>query len=175
MKLKKQEGGFLDVFREFECFNARKYVDWERYHEDTMWVICIKNFSSSPSFEQCQTQQDINYKPRFHSVYSRDYLSRIKDGMYVINLDGQTRQGTHWVSLFINRNTAVYFLILLEFNIFLKKYQPLTHNIFRIQFHGSIICVFYCITLIIARKKLLDYTNLFSPNDYQKNDKIIYK
>ena len=55
MKLKKQEGGFLDVIREFECFNARKYVDWERYHEDTMWVICIKNFSSSPSFEQCQT------------------------------------------------------------------------------------------------------------------------
>ena len=38
-------------------------------------------------------------------------------------------------------------------------------------------CGFYCITLIeyiIAGKTLLDYTNLFSFNDYKKNDKIIY-
>ena len=37
---------------------------------------------------------------------------------------------------------------------------------------------FYCVSFIedmIAGKNLLDYTNLFSPNDYQKNGKIIYK
>ena len=48
----------------------------------------------------------------------------------------------------------------------------------RIQSDDSIMCGFYCITVIeymIAGKNLLDYTNLFSPNDYQKNDKIIYK
>ena len=28
---------------------------------------------------------------------------------------------------------------------------------------------------ILAGKTLLDYTNLFSPNDYKKNDKIICK
>ena len=28
---------------------------------------------------------------------------------------------------------------------------------------------------MIKGKTLLDYTNLFSPVDYQKNDKIIYK
>ena len=28
---------------------------------------------------------------------------------------------------------------------------------------------------MIAGKTLLDYTNLFSPDDYQKNDRIIYK
>ena len=28
---------------------------------------------------------------------------------------------------------------------------------------------------MIAGKTLLDYTNLFSPNDYKKNGKIIYK
>ena len=28
---------------------------------------------------------------------------------------------------------------------------------------------------MIARKTLLDYTDFFSPNDYEKNDKIIYK
>ena len=39
-------------------------------------------------------------------------------------------------------------------------------------------CGFYCITLIeymIAKKTLLDYTNSFSPNDYQVNDEVIYK
>ena len=28
---------------------------------------------------------------------------------------------------------------------------------------------------MIAGKALLDHNNLFSPNDYQKNNKIIYK
>ena len=39
-------------------------------------------------------------------------------------------------------------------------------------------CGFYCITFIeymIAGKTKLDYTNLILPNDYHKNDKIIYK
>ena len=42
----------------------------------------------------------------------------------------------------------------------------------------SIMCGFCCIPFIeymILGKTLLDYTNLFSPNDYKKNDKIIYK
>ena len=53
-----------------------------------------------------------------------------------------------------------------------------THKIFRIQDNETIICGFYCITFIgymLVEKKLLDYTNLFPPNDYKKNDKIIYK
>ena len=29
--------------------------------------------------------------------------------MYVINLDGKKSQRTHWVTLFIDRNTSVYF------------------------------------------------------------------
>ena len=28
---------------------------------------------------------------------------------------------------------------------------------------------------MLARKTLLDYTNLYSSNDYKKNDKMIYK
>ena len=39
-------------------------------------------------------------------------------------------------------------------------------------------CGLYCVTFIeymLAAKTLLDYTNLFSPNDYEKNDKMIYK
>ena len=39
-------------------------------------------------------------------------------------------------------------------------------------------CGFYCIAFIeyiIAGKTLLDYTYLRFPNEYKKNDKIIYK
>ena len=39
-------------------------------------------------------------------------------------------------------------------------------------------CGIYCIAFIEymhAGKTLLDYTNLFSLNDYKENDKIIYK
>ena len=55
------------------------------------------------------------------------------------------------------------------------KEKSITDNIFRNDF---IICGFYCIAFIeymLAGKTLLDYTNLFSPNNYKKNDKIIYK
>ena len=37
---------------------------------------------------------------------------------------------------------------------------------------------FYCIAFteyMFAGKTLLDYTNFFSPNDYKKNNKIIYR
>ena len=73
----------------------------------------------------------------------------------------------------------LYTLILLEFNIFLKKIKirdkSVTRNIFRIQDHKSIMCAFYCIAFIeyvLAGKTFLDYTNLFSPNDYKRNDKM---
>ena len=92
-------------------------------------------------------------------------------------------KGTHWVSLFINRNTAEYF------DSFGTEYIPqevlnkikdksITHNIFRIQDNESIRCGFYCIGFIeymLAGKTLSNYTNLISPNDYKKNDKILYK
>ena len=51
-------------------------------------------------------------------------------------------------------------------------------NIYRIQADNLIICRYFCIGFIdfmLKGKGLLDYTNLFSPNDYEKNDKIILK
>ena len=123
-----------------------------------------------------------NYEPRFIGVFSRNNLPTIKDGAYVINLDDKNSKGTHWGSLFIDRNATVYF------DSFGIEYIPqevwnkirdklITHNIFRIKVNESIICGSYCIAFIeymLAGKALLDYTNLFSPNDYKKNDKIIY-
>ena len=46
------------------------------------------------------------------------------------------------------------------------------------QDNESIMCGFYCIAFIkymLGGKTLLEYTYLFSPNHYKKNDKIICK
>ena len=42
---------------------------------------------------------------RFNEVFSRDNLpKKIKDGAYVMNLDEYADTGTHWITLFCNRN-----------------------------------------------------------------------
>ena len=49
-------------------------------------------------------------------------------------------------------------------------------NIFRIQAYDSIMCGYFCIRFIdfmLAGKKLTDYTNLFSPYNFKKDDNII--
>ena len=49
-------------------------------------------------------------------------------------------------------------------------------NIFRIQVYDSIMCSYFCIEFIdfmFAGKTLTEFTNLFSPNNFKKNDDII--
>ena len=51
-------------------------------------------------------------------------------------------------------------------------------NTYRIQAFNSIMCGYFCIGFIdfmLKGKSFLDYINLFSPYDYEKNDKIILK
>ena len=77
----------------------------------------MKLFSFAPSFKQY-----FNHEPQFNGVFSRNSLPKIKDGVYVINLDGKnSKEETHWVSLFIDKNTAVYF------NSFGIEYVPQTY------------------------------------------------
>ena len=49
-------------------------------------------------------------------------------------------------------------------------------NIFRIQAYDSIMCGCFCIGFIdfmLKGKTLTEYANLFSPNNFKKNDDII--
>ena len=39
--------------------------------------------------------QKYKNEPKFNSVYSRNNLSKIKDGVYIINLDEYKSVGTH--------------------------------------------------------------------------------
>ena len=46
---------------------------------------------------------------KFKSVYSRNSLSKIKDGVYIINLDEYESIGTHCVALYANTKIVTYF------------------------------------------------------------------
>ena len=106
---------------------------------------------------------------------------KIKDRAYVTNFDEYADVGTHWITLFCNRNEIVYF------DSFCVEHVPeeikefignknLKTNIFRVQANNSVMCGYFCIGFIdfmLAGKKLTDYTNLFSPHDFKKNDNII--
>ena len=51
-------------------------------------------------------------------------------------------------------------------------------NIHRIQAYNSIMYGYFFIGFfyfILSGESLLEYTNLFSPNEYEKNDKVILK
>ena len=45
----------------------------------------------------------------FNGVYSRNNLLKIKDGVYVINLDEYKSIQTHWIVLYVNDNNVIYF------------------------------------------------------------------
>ena len=121
-------------------------------------------------------------EPRFNGVYSRDNLSnKIKDGAYVINLDEYSDIGIHWIALYIKNNDITYFdcfgveHIPKEFKAFIKN-KNIKTNIFRIQAYDSIMCRYFCIGFIdimFEGKTLTEYTNLFSPNNFKKNDDTI--
>ena len=81
----------------------------------------------------------------------------------MIKIVRNTLLGTHWVSLFTDRNAAVYF------DSFVIEYIPLevlnkikdksiTHNLFRIQDKESIMCVFILRYYYIILSYLLQIT-----------------
>ena len=46
--------------------------------------------------------QKYQNEPKFNCLYSRNNLSKIKDGTYIINLDEYESIGTHWISLYVH-------------------------------------------------------------------------
>ena len=62
-----------------------------------------------------------------------------------------------------------------EIKIFIKN-KNIKTNIFRIQAYDSIMCGYFCIGFIdfmLKGKNLTEYTNIFSPNYFKKNDDTI--
>ena len=119
-------------------------------------------------------------KSRFNGVYSRDNLpNKIKDGAYVRNLDEHSDIGTYWIALYVKNINIIY---LDSFGVEhipkeIINNKNIKTNIFRVQAYDSIMCGYFCIGFIDSMfkgKSLTEYANLFSPNDFKRNDDTIF-
>ena len=92
-------------------------------------------------------------EPRFNSVYSRDNIPKIKDGVYVINLDEYSDLGTHWIALYVQNDNVTYFD---SFGVehtpkWIKTFisnKNIKTNICKEQAYDSIMCRYFCIRFI---------------------------
>ena len=142
----------------------------------------LKNLTPPHPLTNFEIQKYSQNKPRFNGVFSRDNLpnsirpkglsSAVKNAAYVINLDEYHDIGTHWVVLYVNNKTIIYFdsfgveHIPKEIIKFIAR-KKIIANIYRIQAYDSIMCGYFCIGFInfmFNDNSLTDYTNLFSPN-----------
>ena len=85
--------------------------------------------------------------------------------------------------MYVNAENVTYFdgfgvkYIPKEIRKFIRNKTIIT-IIYRIQAYNSAICGYFCsgfIDFMLKGKSLLEYTNLFSPNEYKKNDKTILR
>ena len=139
-------------------------------------------FNAASSFNKLWNTKYYENEPKFNGVFSRDNLPiKIKDGGYLINLLEYADVGTHWIALFCKKSEIVYFdsfsveHIPEEIKEFIGN-KNIKANIFRVQANNSVMCDYFCIGFIdfmLAGKKLTDFTTLFSPYDFDKNDSII--
>ena len=126
-----------------------------------------------------EIQKYYQNEPRFNEVCSRNNLpKKIKDGAHVINLDEYADIRAYWIALFCRRNEIVYFHssgvehVPEEIKEFIGNKNKKA-NIFRVQANDSIMCGYFCtgfIDFMLAGKKLTDFTSLFSPYDFEKNN-----
>ena len=89
-----------------------------------------------------------------------------------------------WVALWVNNNNVTYFdsfgveHIPKKIKAFIGRSLSITTNIFRVQAYDSVMYGYFCIGFIdfvLKEKTLTEFTNLFSPNTFEKNADIILK
>ena len=135
------------------------------------------------SLTNFEIQKYYENEPNFNGVHSRNSLPKIKDMTYVINIHEFKSIGTHCIAFYANGINSAYFDTLgvehipKEIKKFIRNKNIVT-NIYRIQAYNLIMCGYFCtgfIDFMLKDKSLLDYTHLFSSNEYEKNGKIILK
>ena len=133
-----------------------------------------------------EIQKNYQNEPKINGVYSGDNLPKrssteINDGAYIINFDDYSDIGAHWVALYVKNNDVTYFdsfgveHIPKEIKTFINS-KNIKTNIFRIQAYNSMMWGYFCIAFMdfmLVGKTLAEFTNLFSPNNFKKNDDII--
>ena len=62
-----------------------------------------------PSFNHIWNTKVLLNEPKFSGVYSRNNLSTINDGAYIINLDEHESIEHHWTVLYVNAKNVTCF------------------------------------------------------------------
>ena len=110
-------------------------------------------------------------EPRFNGVFSRNNLPKIiKDGAYVINFD-EYADVVHIGLLYFVTEMKLFISII---SVLKKLKNLLGIKTWKLTFfeYKQTFCIGF-IDFMLAGKKLTDYTSLFSPHDFKKNDDII--
>ena len=134
------------------------------------------------------TNKDINYIlsniiDNYGGCYMTDEGKYIKDGYYyVYNLNNSKQKGSHWVSIYKNKNGKSYyfdsygFICDKEIEPYIKPYK---YNKYQIQDINSTSCGYYCIAFIIFMKfsnnNFDDFINMFDKQNYKLNEFILYQ
>ena len=76
------------------------------------YLELVRTFNAtSPHLTNFEIKKYYHNEPKFNEeiIYSRNNLSKIKDGAYVINLDEYKSIATHWIVLYVNGDNVKYF------------------------------------------------------------------
>ena len=122
--------------------------------------IFLMSFHPLTNFE---IQKYHRNEPKFNGVYSRNNLSKIRDGAYIINLDEYKSIRTCWTSLYVNAKNVTYSdsfgveHIPKEIRKFNRNKNIIT-NLYRIVTCDSIMCKYIStgfIGLMLKSKKFI--------------------
>ena len=100
----------FNVIRNVSCLYVKKYISRKRSNKSgwrsnkSRWKFLIPTHLLT-NFE---IQKYYQNEPKF-DVYSRNNVTKIKDAVYVINLDEYESIGAHWIALYMNAENVTYF------------------------------------------------------------------
>ena len=96
----------------------------------------------------------VKYKIPHLQILSRDTLSNLSVGNYIINLNKSDESGSHWVALIKDADTTWYYDPLGNPALPEIQERPLVYSLDQIQNESSVLCGIYA----------LDFLRFFSNN-----------
>ena len=103
-EIKEQKGGFLGML--LGTLGASLLGRWGYSSRKRSW----SGFSMlNHPLNNFEIQTFYQNEPKFNGVYSKNNLSKIKDGAYVINLHEYKAIGSNWIVLYVNGDSVTCF------------------------------------------------------------------
>ena len=69
----------------------------------------FRSFNTVSPLTNFEIQKFYQNKPKYNGVYSKNNLPKIKNGVYVINLNEHKSIESHWIALCADDNSVTYF------------------------------------------------------------------